>query len=135
MHILGARFESDQRAFDALRELRARFDLGDGDAEVRPLGSTEYEEPTSGLILAGRFRSEVLDDVTALLEHLGGSVFVDREDAPLPVDTAWDRVFPDRGAGGGAAADEVPPRRASASRDRRDRREAREGAEAFRTTP
>jgi hypothetical protein len=127
MHVLGARFESHEGAHVALRELRARFDLGERDAEVLPLGSTEYESPSSGLILAGRFREEVARDARALLERLGGTVFVHRDDAPLAVDTAWERAASSEAP----AQNEVASRRASPTRERRESRDARDGIEAF----
>jgi hypothetical protein len=82
MHILGARFKRDEPAFAALRELRARYDLREDDAAVWPLGTTQYDRPASDLILAGRFRPEVLDDVKALVEALGGTVVFDRAEWP-----------------------------------------------------
>jgi hypothetical protein len=127
MHVLGARFETDEAAFGALRQLRARFDLGDGDAEVLPLGSTEYEAPSSGTILAGRFRVEVLEEVRALLERVGGTVCVDRDDVPLPVDTAREQAFPVDVA----QIEEPRARRASSTRERREDRDLRPGVHAF----
>jgi hypothetical protein len=104
MRILGAKFERDAEAFAALRELRARFDLGDEDVAIRPLGTTHYERPTSDLIVAGRFRPEVLPEVVAVLKGLGGELVVDREEPPTsplprPADEALGR--------GGAGASEI----------------------------
>jgi len=84
VHVLGARFETTQEALTALQELRARFALADIDADVRPLGSTRYEAPTSGLILAARFRPELVADVIAILEDFGGTVVVEHSDMPGP---------------------------------------------------
>ena len=80
MRVLGVRFERDQQANAALRALRERFDLRDEDAAVRPLGTTRYDDPTSDLILAGRFRPEVLPDVMRLVHELGGRIVVDRDE-------------------------------------------------------
>lgn len=80
MRILGVRFERDEQAYAALQALRARFDLREEDAAIRPLGTTAYDDPTSDLILAGRFRPEVLPEVLRLVRELGGRVVVDREE-------------------------------------------------------
>jgi hypothetical protein len=84
VHVLGARFESTVAAQRALRELRARYAIGDRDAEVRPLGTTEYDAPTSDLILAARFGPDVIPEVVSMLERLGGEVIVERDERPPP---------------------------------------------------
>jgi hypothetical protein len=88
VHILGARFGTTHAALTALRELRARFALGEHEAEVLPLGSTQYDAPTSDLILAARFQPEVVPEAVAILEDLGGRVVVEHPEwqaMPLPV--------------------------------------------------
>lgn len=80
MHVLGARFGTTHAALTALRELRARFALGEHDAEVLPLGSTQYDAPTSDLILAARFKPELASAVVAVLEDLGGRVVVEHSE-------------------------------------------------------
>jgi hypothetical protein len=80
VHVLGARFGTTHAALTALRELRARFALGEHDAEVLPLGSTQYDAPTSDLILAARFKPELASAVVAVLEDLGGRVVVEHSE-------------------------------------------------------
>jgi hypothetical protein len=80
VHVLGARFGTTHAALTALRELRARFALGEHDAEVLPLGSTQYDAPTSDLILAARFKPELASEVIAVLEDLGGRVVVEHSE-------------------------------------------------------
>lgn len=91
MHVLGARFGTTHAALTALRKLRARFALGEHDAEVLPLGSTQYDAPTSDLILAARFKPELASEAVAILEDLGGRVVVDHSEwpgSPPPVEPA-----------------------------------------------
>lgn len=80
MQILGARFGTAHAALTALRELRARFALGEQDAEVLPLGTTEYDAPTSDLILAARFHPEVVPQAVTILEDLGGKVVAEQSE-------------------------------------------------------
>lgn len=82
MHLLGVRFETTQAAKLALRELRARFAIADVDAEIQPLGTTQYDAPTSDLILAARFKTEIVPEVLLILEHLGGTVVVEHAESP-----------------------------------------------------
>jgi hypothetical protein len=84
VHVLGARFESTSAAVAALQELRSRYAIDDRDAEIRPLGTTEYDAPTSDLILAARFRPDVIPEVITMLERLGGQVVVERDEWPPP---------------------------------------------------
>ncbi|HEV2005222.1 MAG TPA: hypothetical protein VGQ85_01290 [Candidatus Limnocylindrales bacterium] len=84
MHILGARFGTTDAGLAALRELRARFSIGDQDAELRPLGSTQYDAPTSDLILAARFKPDIVPEVVSMLEGHGGTVVVDRVEWTAP---------------------------------------------------
>ena len=122
MHVLGARFGTTQAALTALRELRARFALGEHDAEVLPLGSTQYEAPTSDVILAARLRPELVSDVVAMLEDLGGSVVVARSEwqgSPPPVEPA---AGPPRSRGSRLGEEDAG--RAGGGRSMRDRVEA-----------
>jgi hypothetical protein len=82
VHVLGARFGTTHAALTALLELRARFSLGEHDVEVLPLGSTEYDAPTSDLILAARFKPELVPEVVAIVEDLGGRVVVEHAEWP-----------------------------------------------------
>jgi hypothetical protein len=82
---LGARFEDRRMALEAMRQLRERFGLDLSDVEVQALGSTRYEEPPSGTLLAGRFRPEVADQAIDLIRGAGG-VIVERRLEPDPLD-------------------------------------------------
>lgn len=82
---LGARFEDRHTALEAMRQLRERFGLDLSDIEIQALGSTHYEEPPSGTLLAGRFRPEVADEAIDLIRRKGG-VIVERRMEPDPLD-------------------------------------------------
>ncbi len=82
MHVIGVRFETAHAAQVALRALRSRFAIADVDAEIRPLGSTRYDAPTSDLILAARFRPGLGPQVIVILERLGGTVVVRAAEPP-----------------------------------------------------
>ncbi|MFL5757026.1 MAG: hypothetical protein ACJ77N_12095 [Chloroflexota bacterium] len=84
MKILAARFPDVVTANAVLADLRQRYDLGDEDALVGPLGSTDYEEPQSGTVLAGRFRADRLADVERLVVERGGEVVVETEERVDP---------------------------------------------------
>ena len=55
MFLVGARFARIDAATASMRELRRRIHVEPGDLGVRPLGSLRYDEPASGLVVAGRF--------------------------------------------------------------------------------
>jgi hypothetical protein len=74
MHVIGARFADLESAVAAMAEIRGRVPVGPGEVGVRALGSTHYEEPAWGFILAGRFAPAVVDAVLAIVEARGGSV-------------------------------------------------------------
>jgi hypothetical protein len=80
MRTVAARF-ADERAFESLRELRARHRLDEGQVEVRTLGSTNYGELPRDLILAGQFDDAIVPDVVAAIEQFGGEVLLDRQEA------------------------------------------------------
>jgi hypothetical protein len=76
MDLVGARFEDEGAAEAALRELRERVAPEAGDVGLRPLGSLRYEEPAEGLVVAGRFRHDDVNDVVEILERkVGESVY------------------------------------------------------------
>jgi hypothetical protein len=101
VHVLGARFGTIHAALTALRELRTRFGLAEHDAEIRPLGSTQYDAPTSDLILAARFEPELVAEVVAILEHLGGNVVVEHPEWPGSPPPAESALLPPRSSGYG----------------------------------
>jgi hypothetical protein len=84
---IGARFDERDEAVQTMLELRNRFDLGVSDVEVRDLGSTAYEEPPSGTLLAGQFPSPRAEEVVDLIRQHGGAI-VERRSEPDPSTTA-----------------------------------------------
>jgi len=68
MYLVGARFEELTGAEAVLAELRGHFALAENDVGLRPLGSLRYEAPTEGLVVAGRFQHEDVDDGVDILE-------------------------------------------------------------------
>jgi hypothetical protein len=91
MHVIGARFADLASALAAMGEIRGRVPVDPGEVGVRALGSTHYEEPAWGFILAGRFAPAVVDAVLAIVEGRGGSVlthYVERSHPSLTPLTA-----------------------------------------------
>jgi hypothetical protein len=83
---IGARFDERDEAVETMLELRRRFDLGASEVEVRDLGSTTYEQPPSGTLLAGQFRAPLVDQVVDVIRQHGGSI-VERRSEPDPTGT------------------------------------------------
>lgn len=84
MHLIGARFEHLEPATAALREIRARVGVEAGDVALRPLGSTRYEEPAKGYVLAGRFSASDVAPVIDIVERRGGAIVARRVDRAAP---------------------------------------------------
>ena len=82
MHVVGARFGSLAAAGAALLAVRSAVTVPPGDAGVRPLGSTRYEEPAEEYLLAGRFADDDVDVVIGIVESHGGRVIERRRDVP-----------------------------------------------------
>lgn len=82
MHVIGARFGHLEPAIAALGEIRARLAAGSGDVALRRLGSTRYEAPEDGFVLAGRFAPEDVDPVVSAVERFGGVVIARRVERP-----------------------------------------------------
>lgn len=78
MHLIGARFEHLEPASAALREIRALAAVEPGDVALRALGSTRYEEPAHGYVLAGRFHATDVARVIETVERHGGAVVARR---------------------------------------------------------
>jgi hypothetical protein len=74
MHVVGARFRDLDSAIAALGAIQARAVVAPGDAAVRPLGSTRYETPARGFLLAGRFAPGDLEAVLEIVRRHGGVV-------------------------------------------------------------
>ena len=82
MHVVGARFANLESANAALSEIRASVPIPRADVAVRPLGSTRYEEPASGFLLAGRFPAVEVDRVLGIVTLHGGTLMSRRSEAP-----------------------------------------------------
>jgi len=82
---IGARFHERDRAVDTMLELRQRFDLGVAEVEVRALGTTRYDEPPPGTLLAGQFPAGEAEQVVGLIEARGGEI-VERRSEPDPAE-------------------------------------------------
>jgi hypothetical protein len=108
---IGARFEARDEAVETMLELRRRFDLGVSDVEVRDLGSTAYEQPPSGTLLAGQFPSPRADEVVDVIHRHGGAI-VERRAA----------LQPEASGGVGLLAPPPPKEERGQGRVRRSRR-------------
>jgi hypothetical protein len=93
MYLVGARFGSTEAATAALQELRSRTRVESGDLGLRPLGSLRYEEPTRGLVVAGRFGPTEVELVIEIMEHHGGEIVFKRAEwrTPRPQSRGSDR--------------------------------------------
>jgi hypothetical protein len=78
MHVIGARFVDREAAGAALATVRARVPVARADVAVRPLGSTSYDAPIRGFLLAGRFADEWVDVVVRTIRELGGDMLEQR---------------------------------------------------------
>ena len=91
MYLVGARFDQHDSANEALAELRARIRVEAGDLGLRPLGSLRYDQPSGGLVVAGRFGFRDVDTVIEILRRHGGEIVFKRAE--------WRRPRPLSGAG------------------------------------
>ena len=82
MHVVGAKFDTSAKARAALAAVQESVTPGAGEAGVRPLGSTRYDEPTEEFILAGRFDDSQVDAVIEIIERHGGTLLERRVEAP-----------------------------------------------------
>jgi hypothetical protein len=82
---IGARFLERDRAVETMLELRDRFDLGVADVEVSPLGTTRYDEPPPGTLLAGQFPADDADTIVGVITERGGEI-VERRPEPDPAE-------------------------------------------------
>ena len=82
MHVFGACFTDHASAAAALVEIRERVTVAPGDVAVRPMGSTNYEAPTQGFLLAGRFADDDVDAVAEIAEAHGGLIIERRLEWP-----------------------------------------------------
>ncbi len=84
MHVVGARFANLESANAALGDIRASVAIPRSDVAVRPLGSTRYEEPPSGFVLAGRFPPVEVARVLGIVERYGGTLLSKHVEQPRP---------------------------------------------------
>lgn len=108
MHLIGARFEHLEPASAALREIRALAAVESGDVALRPLGSTRYEDPARGYVLAGRFPTPDVGPVIQIVERHGGAIVARRVE----------RMNPSLARAATAQAGPVTDRRGSVTRNR-----------------
>jgi hypothetical protein len=93
MYLVGGRFDDVDSANGALHELRERIQVEAGDLGLRPLGSLRYEQPASGLVVAGRFRSTDVDAVVEIMHRHGGEIVFKRAEwrRPRPLSRGSER--------------------------------------------
>lgn len=84
MYLVGARFGRLDSARGAVDELRDRIAVGPDDLGLRPLGSVRYEQPSRGLVVAGRFEASDVPAVVAILERHGGEIVFRRAEWRIP---------------------------------------------------
>ena len=84
MYLVGARFDDLGAAESALAELRQRVLVDAADLGLRPLGSLRYEQPESGLVVAGRFQPDDVDGVVEIMERNGGEIVFRRAEWRFP---------------------------------------------------
>jgi hypothetical protein len=80
VRVIAATFKDQRSANRTLEVLQGAFDLGDDDAETAPLGVAGTDSSDS-IVLAGRFREGNIPVVCELVEHNGGNVVVDIDEA------------------------------------------------------
>lgn len=132
MYVVGARFRSLAAAGAALLAVRSAVSVAPGDAGIRALGTTRYDEPLEEFLLAGRFADDEVETVIGIVESQGGEVIERRRDAPRvaappravatsnpPFAASW---MPPRTA---HRTPPVPSRRAAAARTLRPRKRLR----------
>jgi hypothetical protein len=80
VRVIAATFRDKRSADRTLKVLRGAFDLDDDDAGLAPLGVAGTESEDS-VVLAGRFSEGKVETVCELVEHNGGNVVVDVDEA------------------------------------------------------
>jgi hypothetical protein len=101
MHVVGARFADLESALAAMGDIRGRVQVGPDELGVRALGSTRYEEPAWGFVLAGRFAAAVVDAVVAIVEGYGGTLLTHYVERPHPSLARVNGVIGGQGSGAG----------------------------------
>jgi hypothetical protein len=74
MYLVGARFGDLDSANAALVELRGSVAVAPQDLGLRQLGSLRYEQPVRGHVVAGRFESNEVAAVIAIMQRHGGEI-------------------------------------------------------------
>ena len=78
MRTIGARFDDEQCAQEALAALRERDDLAGAGLMLAPLGSVAGPAEAR-LLLTGQFADDALPDVVSMIERHGGDLVADRD--------------------------------------------------------
>jgi hypothetical protein len=93
MYLVGARFDDLERANAAIAELRLSIRVEPGEIGLRPLGSLRYDEPATGLVVAGRFGSRDVPAVVEIVERHGGEIVFQRAEwrRPRPLSVGSER--------------------------------------------
>ena len=96
MRVLAARFTDRGRAVAVRDLLRRQLLLGAHDVDVAPLGIPGQEASDDFILLAGRFREEVVANVTSCVREHGGEVVTNVDESwtkprPTPERPAWSR--------------------------------------------
>jgi len=94
MYLVGARYDDLEAANAALLELRERIGVEPGEIGLRPLGSLRYDEPSRGLVVAGRFGYRDVPAVIEIIERHGGEIVFKRAEwrRPRPPSGGSDRT-------------------------------------------
>jgi hypothetical protein len=94
MYLVGARFEELERANAAIAELRRHIRVEPGEIGLRPLGSLRYDEPSRGLVVAGRFGPRDVPTVIEIVERHGGEIVFQRAEwrRPRPLSGGSERT-------------------------------------------
>ena len=93
MYLVGARFDELERANAAIAELRQQIRVEPGEIGLRPLGSLRYDEPSRGLVVAGRFGARDVPAVIEIVERHGGEIVFQRAEwrGPRPLSSGSER--------------------------------------------
>ena len=79
MRTIGAKFEDEQRAREALVALGGREDVVAADLAIAPLGSVDLPPEGVAYVLTGRFTDDAVPGVGTTIGRFGGEVIADRD--------------------------------------------------------
>ena len=78
MNVVGARFADLRAAMAARDAILGAVPMPPADIAVRPLGTTQYDDPIEAFLLAGRFDGAAVPLVTRVVHDHGGTVIWSR---------------------------------------------------------